>query len=183
MTYNNTLCSNWLRMIIKFELSFITLVSATSHNELHLVRIAKLLPYKIWIYIFIFMIEWLSRSTWEIFYCFIRLTPDYVFITSVGLGISFLQQKDPKLLISSSSSTENYCFTIWFYWYISIKLYQFPFTIKAKPNQKVSILDVVILKQSLNKPIVFCQSSQRAQKVTISQLSLYNIIGLYSFLE
>lgn len=170
-------------MIIKFELTFITLVSTTSHYELHFVSIVEFLPDEIYINVFVLVIKWLAWSTWEIFDCFVRLTSYYVLIATVCFGVCFLQQKDPELIVASSSSTKHSRLAIWLDWDKSIKLYQFPFAIETHPNQKISIFYVIVLEQSLNKSIVFCKASQRAQKVAISKLSLHNVVWIDSFFE
>lgn len=39
---------------------------------------------------------------------------------------------------------------IWAHWNVAVKFYQLPLTINARPNQEVTIINIIVFKKSLN---------------------------------
>lgn len=76
-------------------------------------------------------------------------------VASIGLGIGFLQQDDPQLLIAIPTSTEDKCFPIRFDWNIAIDFDQFPDSIHTQPDKKVSVLDIDVFEDPLDQMFVF----------------------------
>jgi hypothetical protein len=143
-------------VVLELELTLIAFISATSHDELLLVRRVESLPNALRCDVFVFVVEGLAGSSGKIFNGFVRLAPHYVLVAAIGLSVGLFKQKHPKFLIPSSSSTEHHSFSVRFYWNVAIDFDQLPYSVKTEPDQEVPAFEVIVLKQPLDKSIVLC---------------------------
>ena len=104
-------------------------------------------------------------------------------VVAIGFSVCFFKEDDPKLLITLPTPAENQILAIGFGGDEPVKFYKFPDAVKAEPNQKITILDINVLKKSLDEVVVLGQTGERAEEVAVSKLALADIVGLYAFVE
>ena len=153
---------DWLRVVLKLKLALIALISSASHYKLHFVRLVELIPNPLKSNVFVFVVERLAWGAWEVLNCLVRLPSNYVLVAAVSLGVGFFKQEHPQFLIPSSPSAEYHSFSVRFHRNIPINFDQPPYSVNAKPDQEITIFEIIILKQALDKAIVLCQPCQWA---------------------